>query len=274
IHLTIILSINKYQHSVFSIYLFIYTLLTGGSDKMNTSFPILCQLQDFNPGSTFDLYMVIHHEAMIINLLKMIMFHKDSCEAADDSLLVLMDYCHRKLTLLASKATRENAKSHDPHNLTNSLSLKLMGKMSYHSNRYCMAASKMQLIDCCPWSRFREGEVEKYINSKWQEVPAEDCLKMTKLDGQVWISLYNLLLKEDCLRKYEFNNFNKNQLIKISTLLGKILIQQNTNVVWRQFLTHLAVTDPAPPKKELVLEQVHTLYNTHIFLLSTYFPVN
>ncbi len=60
-----------------------------------------------------------------------------------------------------------------------------------------------------------EGEVEKYINGKWQKIPVEDRLKMTKLDGQVWISLYNLLLKEDCQRKYDFNSFNKNQLLKV-----------------------------------------------------------
>lgn len=60
-----------------------------------------------------------------------------------------------------------------------------------------------------------EGEVEKYINGRWQRIPGEDRLKMTKLDGQVWISLYNLLLKEDCQRKYDFNNYNKNQLLKV-----------------------------------------------------------
>lgn len=32
---------------------------------------------------------------------------QDSCEAGDDSILDLVDYCHRKLTLLAGKATRE-----------------------------------------------------------------------------------------------------------------------------------------------------------------------
>lgn len=60
-----------------------------------------------------------------------------------------------------------------------------------------------------------EGEVEKYINGRWQKIPVEDRLKITKLDGQVWISLYNLLLKEDCQRKYDFNSFNKNQLLKV-----------------------------------------------------------
>lgn len=57
--------------------------------------------------------------------------------------------------------------------------------------------------------------MKKYINGRWQTIPVEDHVKMTKLDGQVWICLYNLLLKEDCRRKYDFNSFNKNQLLKV-----------------------------------------------------------
>lgn len=38
---------------------------------------------------------------------------------------------------------------------------------------------------------------------------------MAKLDGQVWIALFYLVLKEDCQRKYDFNNFNKNQRLKV-----------------------------------------------------------
>ena len=64
------------------------------------------------------------------------------------------------------------------------------------------------------------GEVQKYINGKWQKIPVEDHSKMTKVDGQVWLSLYNLLLKEDCQRKYDFNSFNKNQLLKVHSELN------------------------------------------------------
>ncbi|XP_036956889.1 zinc finger MYND domain-containing protein 10 [Acanthopagrus latus] len=251
-------------------------------------FPVLCQLQDFNPKNTFHLYMVIHHEATIINLLETIMFHKDSCEAADDSVLDLVDYCHRKLTLLASKAT------HDQHNLTGKavvstieelqaqnaalefeISLKAVSVLRYitdHTESISVISRMLcthnipcvlvQLIDCCPWSRFREGEVEKYINSRWQKIPVEDRLKITKLDGQVWISLFNLLLREDCQRKYDFNNFNKNQLLKLRGFLTEVLIDQLPNLVELQrYLAHLAVTDPAPPKKELILEQVPEIWN-------------
>lgn len=57
--------------------------------------------------------------------------------------------------------------------------------------------------------------LQKYENGKWRDIPAEDRLKLTKMDAQVWISLLNLLLKPDCQRKYDFNNFNKNQLLKV-----------------------------------------------------------
>uniref|UniRef100_A0A3Q3WPH7 Zinc finger MYND domain-containing protein 10 n=1 Tax=Mola mola TaxID=94237 RepID=A0A3Q3WPH7_MOLML len=257
-------------------------------------FPILCQLQDFNPKNTFPLYMVIHHEATVINLLETIMFHKDSCEAADDSVLDLVDYCHRKLTLLASKATRAAVTTRDPHSLTGKAAvstteelqvqsaelefdLSLMavavlrhitdhaGSVSIISRLLCthnMPCVLVQLVHSCPWSCLREGEVEKYINGRWQKIPAEDRLKMTKLDGQVWISLYNLLLREDCQRKYDFNHFNKNQLLKLRGFLTEVLIDQLPNLVELQrFLAHLAVTDPTPPKKELILEQIPEIRN-------------
>ncbi|XP_042360814.1 zinc finger MYND domain-containing protein 10 isoform X2 [Plectropomus leopardus] len=257
-------------------------------------FPILCQLQDFNPKSTFHLYMVIHHEVTIINLLETIMYHKDSCEAADDSVLDLVDYCHRKLTLLASKATTERTATHDKHNLTGGaavsnieelqmqsavlefeISLKAVSVLRYITDHtesvsvinrmlctHNLPCVLVQLIDCCPWSRYKEGEVEKYINNRWQKIPVEDHLKMTKLDGQVWISLYNLLLKEDCQRKYEFNNFNKNQILKLRGFLTEVLVDQLPNLVELQrYLAHLAVSDPAPPKKTLILEQIPEIWN-------------
>ncbi|XP_041836399.1 zinc finger MYND domain-containing protein 10 isoform X2 [Melanotaenia boesemani] len=252
-------------------------------------FPILCQLRDFSPKNTFHLYMVIHHEATIINLLETIMFHKDSCEAAVDALLDLVDYCHRKLTLLASKATKECGSTYDQHKVKSSIeelqkqsaalefeiSLKAVSVLRYitdHTDSISVINSMLcthntpcvlvQLIDSSPWSRCRQGEVQKYINGKWQKIPVEDHLMMTKLDGQVWLSLYNLLLKEDCQQKYDFNSFNKNQLLKLRGFLTEVLIDQLPNLVELQrFLAHLAVTDPPPPKKVLILEQIPEIWN-------------
>lgn len=66
-------------------------------------FPVLCRLEDFKPQNTFPIYMVVHHEASIINLLETVFFHKEVCESADDTVLDLVDYCHRKLILLVAR---------------------------------------------------------------------------------------------------------------------------------------------------------------------------
>ena len=38
---------------------------------------------------------------------------QDSCEAAEDAVLDLVDYCHRKLTLLASRTSRDGPPTKD-----------------------------------------------------------------------------------------------------------------------------------------------------------------
>ncbi|XP_068614645.1 zinc finger MYND domain-containing protein 10-like [Brachionichthys hirsutus] len=257
-------------------------------------FPILCRLQDFNPTHTFQLYMVLHHEGTIINLLETVMFHKESHEAADDSVLDLVEYCHRKLTLLASKASTAGVAACDPRNdmaekavssieelqtmrvaLEFQISLKAVSVLCYitgHTesisaiNRllctHNMPSILVQLITCCPWSRSKEGSVEKYINGSWRKIPDEDRFKIQKLDGQVWIALHNLLIKEDCHRKYNFNSFNKSQLLKLRGFLTEVVIDQLPFLLeLHRFLAHLAITRPAPPKKELVLEQIPEIRN-------------
>ncbi|KAI5628436.1 zinc finger MYND domain-containing protein 10, partial [Silurus asotus] len=259
-------------------------------------FPILCKLQDFTPKSTFPLYMVIHHEATIINLLETILYHKESCEAADDAVVDLIDYCFRKLTLLAECSARreiptEERPSHAEVSNINSIqdlqnqstmlefeiSLKALSVLRYITdhveslslsvltrmlNTYNLPCVLVQLVENSPWSRTSGGIMQKYECGKWREIPAEDRLKMTKLEGQVWIALLNLLLKPDCQKKYDFNDVNKNQLLKLRGFLTEVVIDQLPNLAdLQRFLCHLAVTDPAPPKKDLILEQLPEIWN-------------
>uniref|UniRef100_A0A673LPP4 Zinc finger MYND domain-containing protein 10 n=1 Tax=Sinocyclocheilus rhinocerous TaxID=307959 RepID=A0A673LPP4_9TELE len=246
-------------------------------------FPIICKLQDFKPKSTFLLYMVIHHEATIINLLETIMYHKESSEAACDSVLDLLDYCHRKLTLLAGRSVSgqiptEDRITHDLQRQSDmlefeisvkalsvlcyitdhieSLSLSVLSRMLCTHNMPCVL---VQLVKNCPWNR---GTLEKYTEGKWRTVRPEDQLKLSKHDGQVWMALLNLLLKPDCQRKYDFNSFNKTQLLKLRGFLTDVVIDQLPNLLdLRHFLSQLTVTDPAAPKKDLILEQVPEIWN-------------
>ncbi|XP_066553619.1 zinc finger MYND domain-containing protein 10 isoform X1 [Amia ocellicauda] len=259
--------------------------------------PVLSRLRDFNPKSTFPLYMVIHHEATIINLLETILFHQDSCESAEPAVLDLIDYCHRKLTLLAARNTAGDAAAEDglPLGLgaqTDStlqellrlssalefdIALKALSVLRYvsdHIDSFSLSALTrllsthnlpcvlVHLVETCPWSRRSKGQLEKYVDGKWLQIPREDQLKMTKLDGQVWIALLNLLLRPDCQKKYDFNSFNKSQLLKLRGFLTEVLIDQLPNLSELQvFLSHLSITDSAPPKQGLVLEQIPEMWN-------------
>lgn len=46
-------------------------------------------------------------------------------------------------------------------------------------------------------------------------MPASEQQKMSKLDGQVWIALYNLLLSTEARARYCLTSFAKGQLLKV-----------------------------------------------------------
>ncbi|NXX55956.1 ZMY10 protein, partial [Scopus umbretta] len=140
-----------------------------------------------------------------------------------------------------------------------SLPLSALTRMLNTHNLPCLL---VELVEHCPWSCCEADKLKKFENGTWHVVPPEDQVKMTKLDGQVWLALLNLLLSPECRCKYHFDGFNKSQLLKLRAFLTDVLIDQLPNLVEMQrFLSHLAVTEPAPPKKDLVLEQVPVIWD-------------
>ncbi|CAJ0968020.1 unnamed protein product, partial [Ranitomeya imitator] len=126
---------------------------------------------------------------------------------------------------------------------TDSLTLSASTRLLNTHNLPCVL---VELLHLCPWSR----RSKEYESGRWLSVPAEDQQKMTKLDGQVWISLYNLLLRPECQRKYHIDSFTRGQLLKLRSHLTEVLIDQLPNLSELQrFLSHLSVSDAAPPKE-------------------------
>ncbi|NXB77725.1 ZMY10 protein, partial [Donacobius atricapilla] len=248
-------------------------------------FPVLCELEDFKPRSTFPIYVVLQHEASIINLLETVFFFKEICESAEDSILDLIDYCHRQLILLVARSPKAQAADPVPPQelqkqaemMEFEISLKALsvlrfitdqvdslppGALTRMLNTHNLPCLLVELVEHCPWSCWEAGELKKFENGMWHVVPPEDQVKMTKLDGQVWLALLNVLLSPECQRKYHFNDFNKSQLLKLRAFLTDVLIDQLPNLVEMQrFLSYLAVTEPAPPKKNLILEQVPVMWD-------------
>jgi len=64
-------------------------------------------LKKASTESSFQLYMMMYHEAPVATLLETLTFHSDVVEAADDYILDLLDYCHRKITDTLAKKERD-----------------------------------------------------------------------------------------------------------------------------------------------------------------------
>uniref|UniRef100_A0A8C7A3P5 Zinc finger MYND domain-containing protein 10 n=2 Tax=Neovison vison TaxID=452646 RepID=A0A8C7A3P5_NEOVI len=252
-------------------------------------FPVLCRLEDFKPQNTFPIYMVVHHEASIVNLLETVFFHKEVCESAEDTVLDLVDYCHRKLTLLVARSSRGGPPEEESQYSTpiqelqkqaelmefeialkalsvlryitdcvDSLSLSTLNRMLSTQNLPCLL---VELLEHSPWSRQEGGKLQHFEGGRWQTVAPSEQQKLSKLDGQVWIALYNLLLSPEARARYHLTSFAKGQLLKLRAFLTDTLLDQLPNLADLQgFLAHLALAETQPPKKDLVLEQIPEIW--------------
>ncbi|XP_053753840.1 zinc finger MYND domain-containing protein 10 isoform X5 [Panthera pardus] len=207
-------------------------------------FPVLCRLEDFKPQNTFPIYMVIHHEASIINLLETVFFHKELQKQAE-----LMEF------EIASKALSVLRYITD---CVDSLSLSTLNRMLSTHNLPCLL---VELLEHNPWSRREGGKLQQFEGGHWQTVAPSEQQKLSKLDGQVWIALYNLLLSHEARARYCLTSFAKGQLLKLQAFLTDTLVDQLPNLAGLQgFLAQLALTETQPPKKDLVLEQIPEIW--------------
>ena len=51
-------------------------------------------------------------------------------------------------------------------------------------------------------------------------------MKITKLEGQPWIAVYNLIAKEVFRERYHINSFRKGQLLRVRKYLNELILDQ------------------------------------------------
>lgn len=89
------------------------------------------------------------------------------------------------------------------------------------------------------------GTLQQFEEGRWKTVPPSEQQKLSKLDGQVWIALYNLLLSPEARARYHLTSFAKGQLLKVKS--------SHT----AQGLTHpssVSLSSPAHPNSALILD--------------------
>ncbi|XP_062598750.1 zinc finger MYND domain-containing protein 10-like [Saccostrea cucullata] len=255
-------------------------------------FPELVDM-NFNPKTTFPLYMVLYHEATVVNLLETTMFYRETCEAAEDCIPDLIDYCYRRLTQLVARSESAEDDEDEPNDPTLSaethggnmeelqkqekklnfeICIKVISLLRYITdNLESLPLSVMtrmlntldipillvQLVECPPWTKRKNGKVFKFIDSKWQELNFEESMKITKIEGQIWLALYTLLMNGKCQQKYDLNTHKKNSILKLRSHLTEVMLDQLPILVEMQrYLEHLSMMEPPAPARELILEQV------------------
>ena len=127
-------------------------------------------------------------------------------------------------------------------------------------NTYDVPVLLASLIENPPWLMEHPadgGPPMKFMDNSWHEVTPDTVRLLSKIEGQAWIALYQLLLSEDCQRKYELTAYRKNVLLKLRVFLTQVLLDQMPALEGLlRFVEYLAVMEAPPYRKELVIEQL------------------
>lgn len=247
---------------------------------------------DFAAKSTITPYITLYHEATLVSLLEAVLYNREACEACGDAVMDLVDYVHRQIVHLIATHGREPSDSapempteerltmsgqkqleqqtatlpfdiatkcvsilrYVTDNMTR-LPLSVMTRMLNVHDFPCLLVS---LMTSSPWTRQqRGGALEKYSEGKWSEVPAGERLRLTKQEAQVWLAIYNLVMEPECRRKYIFNSYNVEELLKLRGFFNEVLVDQLPILgELRRALEQMSMARPPAPEPSVLLEQL------------------
>ena len=129
-------------------------------------------------------------------------------------------------------------------------------------NKHDFILILVQMMELKIWCKNdKEGKLYKYIDNKWKLIPLNERFQLTKIEGQIWISLYELLLNPNCVNKYDYTDYKKNQILKLRSQMNEVLIDQIPNLgALQRFLEQLAISEPPPYKSSLLIEQISEIF--------------
>ena len=83
------------------------------------------------------------------------------------------------------------------------------------------------LLEAKPWIRTNaKGEQEKFEDQTWTVIQSHERGKLTKIEAQVWLTVYNMFMTNDSSRKYEMTNFRKQNLLRLRKYMNEVLLDQ------------------------------------------------
>merc|ERR1712118_223196 len=174
-------------------------------------------------------YVPIYHEASCINLLECCMFHRTSCEAAEDAVIDLMDYCYRKLVYLVSVPNRDlYTRVLDAKDCAAQTDLEILEGQVLDLEfqiGMCVISVTRFLTD------HRAGlplsaTVRLLETQEWLLVDEEDMGKLPELQVQLFLAVHNLVMDQDCRNRYNLTSVRKDNLLRLRRFLNEVVLDQ------------------------------------------------
>ena len=78
------------------------------------------------------------------------------------------------------------------------------------------------------WYFWFPGKILKLIDQKWEVIPQSDIHKLTNIEGQIWLALYQFIFNPETNRKYEMTNHSKERFAKVSWTIQFLSIEVNS----------------------------------------------
>jgi len=234
-------------------------------EKVFNSVILKMDSTQFSPKSTLPLYMTLYHEACVLSLLETVLYHSDAMQSAGESggLLDLCDYCQRQLVFLSTcDGQTDTHNIYDPKlsmQREDETDVQYLGrqatKIRFDSAIKCVSIVRyltdhlntlpisvvtrlirtnemplllVQLVQSAPWVKRdpKSGRVCKLIDQKWEQIPPSDIYKLTNIEGQIWLAIYQFLFSPEANRKYEMTSHTKEQFMKLVGHLNDVVVDQ------------------------------------------------
>ncbi|XP_033223703.1 zinc finger MYND domain-containing protein 10 [Belonocnema kinseyi] len=228
-------------------------------------FPLLIEMNE-EPSNTFIIYSVFYHEELAISLIENVLFHSESIEILDDCVLDLIDYSVNNITALLygeNDICTKNPNSclgelfQKKEELEFDIGIKCISILRYLAefadNLPLCALSRLlcthdvpyllcQLLELKPWYKDIDGQKMVY-DGKWKKVSPQEEDKISRIEGQVWFGLREILLNHRCAPYYEITEFRQSQLLKLQKYMHEHVLDQISPLVdLRRWLSYLNVS--------------------------------
>lgn len=238
-------------------------------------------------NASFILYTILYHEAVVVSLLEMCLYHENGCAALNDVAMDLIDYCAQAVTQLIglvhskhfhaevdpralAKETMAEEIERQKRDLQYKIGLRCLTILSFMADKIdslplsvirrmvqthdvpCMLS---EILHSQPWQRNVTG-IEKYIDDRWTPVSGIDSVKVTKIEAHTWFCLRQLLFSRDAMGMYEINEFRQREISKCQMFLGANVLDQLPPLAdLKHRLCTLGLSD-TNTKSQIILEEV------------------